>query len=107
MRAIKSLENFTAENKEAAMPQMLLAGMYRDNNQEEKARPLLLRLFEDIRRGQQQSYYPCLLQCRVKSKKAKKISDPDKENFALAFLINYKNQIPKIPMSILSAATSI
>jgi len=45
--AIKTLEKFTAQNQDSGNAQMLLAGMYRDNNQEEKARPLLLALFED------------------------------------------------------------
>jgi len=83
--AIKSLENFTAENKEAGNAQMLLAGMYRDNNQEEKARPLLLRLFED--NSIEVSSKVIILasyNAELNQNKAKKISDPDKENFALA-----------------------
>src|SRR5688572_17998226 len=45
--SIKYLEKFISENSEAGNVKMLLAGMYRDTNQEEKARPLLLTLFDD------------------------------------------------------------
>ena len=43
--AIQNLEKFIAENTDASDSKMLLASLYRDNNQEQKARPLLLSLF--------------------------------------------------------------
>jgi tetratricopeptide (TPR) repeat protein len=43
--ATQYLEKFTTANPDAVDAQMLLAGFYRDTNQEQKARPLLLDLF--------------------------------------------------------------
>lgn len=43
--AIRYLEAFAAENKDAVNTRMLLAAFYRENNQEMKARPILLALF--------------------------------------------------------------
>jgi len=45
--AITYLEKFIAENADAKDSKMLLAGFYRDSDQETKARPLLLELFDD------------------------------------------------------------
>jgi tetratricopeptide (TPR) repeat protein len=83
--AIAYLEKFTLENREAGNALMLLAGMYRDNNQEEKARPLLLKLFDD--NSVEVSSKIIILasyNTELNQNKAKKISDPDKENFALS-----------------------
>ncbi len=91
--AIKHLEKFTQQNKDAGNASMLLAGMYRDNNQEEKARPLLLSLFDDssIELSSKviimASYNGELNQNRVK-----KISDPDKEAFALKLFEKLSSQ---------------
>lgn len=46
-QAIPYLEKFTTQNPEAVNAKMLLAGLYRDSKQEQKARPLLLTLFDD------------------------------------------------------------
>lgn len=46
-QAVQYLEKFAANNKEAGNAKMLLAGFYRDMQQEQKARPLLLALFDD------------------------------------------------------------
>ena len=81
---ITLLEKFVAENPHAGPPNMLLAGLYRDNKQEAKARPLLLQLFDDptIEVGSKLiilgSYSNELNQGRAKGQ-----SDPDKEAFAL------------------------
>lgn len=45
--AIRHLEKFIAQNPESGNAKMLLAGFYRDAQQEAKARPLLLSLFDD------------------------------------------------------------
>jgi tetratricopeptide (TPR) repeat protein len=45
--AIQHLEKFIAQNPDAGNAKMLLAGFYRDAQQEAKARPLLLSLFDD------------------------------------------------------------
>lgn len=82
--AIRHLEKFTASNEAASSAKMLLAGLYRDNDQEQKARPLLLNLFDDnsVELGSKLiilgSYNAELNQNKVKN-----TSDPDKERFAL------------------------
>jgi tetratricopeptide (TPR) repeat protein len=45
--AIQYLEKLTAQDVNTGNAKMLLAGLYRDTNQEIKARPLLLSLFDD------------------------------------------------------------
>ena len=45
--AIRYLEKFVQQNPEAGNTQMLLAGLYRETQQEEKSRPILLSLFDD------------------------------------------------------------
>jgi tetratricopeptide (TPR) repeat protein len=45
--AIQYLEKFIVNNPESGNAKMLLAGYYRGNNQEQKAQPLLLELFDD------------------------------------------------------------
>lgn len=94
--AIKSLEKFTAENKEAGNAQMLLAGMYRDNQQEEKARPLLLSLFED--NSIEVSSKVIILasyNAELNQNKAKNVSDPDKESFALSLFEKLRTASPE------------
>ncbi|HEX6223923.1 MAG TPA: tetratricopeptide repeat protein, partial [Chryseolinea sp.] len=94
--AIRSLEKFTAENNEAGNAQMLLAGMYRDNQQEEKARPLLLSLFED--NSIEVSSKVIILasyNAELNQNKAKNVSDPDKEKFALTLFEKLKTASPE------------
>jgi tetratricopeptide (TPR) repeat protein len=45
--AVQYLEKFVAQHAESGDAGMLLAGLYRDTNQEQKARTLLLKLFDD------------------------------------------------------------
>lgn len=81
---IAILEKFVAENPEAGPANMLLAGLYRDDRQESKARPLLLKLFDDssIDVGSKLiilgSYSNELNESRAKGE-----ANPDKEAFAL------------------------
>jgi tetratricopeptide (TPR) repeat protein len=81
---IASLEKFVAENPDSGPASMLLAGLYRDDKQEAKARPLLLKLFDDpsIEVGSKLiilgSYSNELNQARANGQK-----DADKEAFAL------------------------
>jgi tetratricopeptide (TPR) repeat protein len=82
--AIKHLEKFTQDNPDAGNAQMLLAGMYRDNNEELKARPLLLKLFDDS--SIEESSKIIVLasyNAELNQNRSKKIADPEKENFAL------------------------
>lgn len=81
---IALLEKFVAENPDSGPANMLLAGLYRDNKQESKARPLLLKLFDDqsIELGSKLiilgSYSNELNEARAKGQ-----TDADKEAFAL------------------------
>lgn len=95
---IKYLENFIAENADAGNAKMLLAGLYRDNNQEIQARPLLLSLFDDpsiefnsklIILG---SY-----NAELNQNKTKNISDPEKESFALTLFEKLSKSSPENP----------
>jgi tetratricopeptide (TPR) repeat protein len=91
--AVKNLEKFTQENKDAGNASMLLAGMYRDNKQEEKARPLLLSLFDDP--SIELSSKIIILASyngELNQNKTKKISDPDKEAFALSLFEKLSSQ---------------
>ena len=91
--AIRHLEKFTQENKDAGNASMLLAGMYRDNKQEEKARPLLLNLFDDS--SIELSSKIIILASyngELSQNKARKISDPDKEAFALKLFEKLSSQ---------------
>ncbi|MBA4054063.1 MAG: hypothetical protein C0490_05060, partial [Marivirga sp.] len=95
---IKYLENFISENPDAASAKMLLAGLYRDNNQEIKARPMLLSLFDDpsidfnsklIILG---SY-----NTELNQNKTKNIADPEKESFALSLFEKLSKNNPDNP----------
>jgi tetratricopeptide (TPR) repeat protein len=91
--AIKHLEKFTQENKDAGNARILLAGMYRDDKQEEKARPLLLSLFDDS--SVELSSKVIILASyngELNQNKVKKISDPDKEAFALQLFEKLSSQ---------------
>lgn len=46
-KSISYLEKFIAENRPASSAQLLLAGLYRDTKQEDKARQLLITAFND------------------------------------------------------------
>ena len=89
--AIKYLEKFTQQHIDAPNAQMLLAGMYRDNREEEKARPLLLSLFDNS--SVEVSSKIIMLasyNTELNQNKAQKITDEDKENFALSLFEKLK-----------------
>lgn len=95
-KAIGYLEKFIAENKPASSAQMLLAGLYRDTNQEDKARQLLMASFNDpdlelnsklIVLG---TYNGELNQARIK-----KQPDANKEKFALELLTILRKHYPE------------
>ena len=91
--AIKHLEKFTQENKDAGNANMLLAGMYRDNKEEEKARPLLLSLFDDSSiELSSKVIIMASYNGELNQNKVKKISDPDKEAFALQLFQKLSSQ---------------
>jgi len=93
--AIQQLEKFIAENPDASTSNMLLASLYRETNQEPKARPLLISLFDDpavdvgsklIMLG---TYNLELTQNRIKN-----ITDPDKEDFAFTLFEKLEKSNP-------------
>jgi len=94
-KSIAQLEKFIAENKPAASAQMLLAGLYRDTNQEDKARQLLITSFNDpdlelnsklIVLG---TYNTEISQSHAKQR------DPNKEKFALDLLTILEKNYPE------------
>ncbi len=82
--AIAYLEKFVAFNTDAGAVNMLLAGLYRDNKQEDKARPLLMKLFDDnnIELGSKLIILGAYNN-ELNQSKAQNVADPDKESFAL------------------------
>ena len=82
--SIGYLENFVGANPEANDAKMLLAGFYRDSNQEQKARPLLLTLFENP--AVELSSKLIILaaySAELNQNRERSFRDPDKETFAL------------------------
>jgi tetratricopeptide (TPR) repeat protein len=96
--AIQYLEKFTASNPDAVDARMLLAGFYRDTNQEEKARPLLLSLFENISVDVSSKLIVLgAYNAEMNANKAKGFSDPDKEAFALQLFQKLSQANPEHP----------
>lgn len=83
--AIQYLEQFVNLNPDAVNTKMLLAGFYRDNNQEQKARPLLLKLMENPE-VELASKLIILgtYGAELNQNKVRNVADSDKESFALA-----------------------
>jgi tetratricopeptide (TPR) repeat protein len=82
--ATQYLEKFIAANPEALDAKMLLAGFYRDANQEVKARPLLISLFDN--NGVDISSKLIMLgayNAELNALKSKGQTDQDKADFAL------------------------
>lgn len=89
--AIKYLEEFISSNPSAGSVKMLLAGLYRDNNQEQKARPMLLELFDNntIELGSKLIVLGSY-NAEINKNKSKGLSDPEKETFALTLFEKLK-----------------
>lgn len=97
-QAVAYLEEFVSKNPASGNVKMLLAGFYRDTGQEEKARPLLLSLFED--RNIELSSKLIVLgayNAELNNNKSKKIADPSKEAFALSLYEKLKSTYPGDP----------
>lgn len=82
--AIGYLEKFGATGTDAGSVNMLLAGLYRDSKQEDKARPLLMKLFEDdnIELGSKLIILGAYNN-ELNQSKAQNIPDTEKEAFAI------------------------
>ena len=88
-QAIQYLEKFTAQNPDAGNAKMLLAGLYRESKQEQKARALLVTLFADP--GVDLRSKLIILSTystELGQNKSKGTPDPDKETFALGLFEN-------------------
>ena len=96
--AIKYLEKFTSSHPDAGNVKMLLAGLYRENNEEQKARPMLLSLFDDntIELGSKLIILGSY-NTELNQNKTKNISDPEKENFALVLFEKLEKGNPSDP----------
>lgn len=97
-QAIQYLEKFITENKEAGNAMMLLAGFYRDNGEEEKARPLLLQLFKNP--SVEVSGKLIVLgayNAELNGKKTKGFSDPEKAKFAMQLFELLRESAPEHP----------
>jgi tetratricopeptide (TPR) repeat protein len=94
-QAIAVLEKFVNENSIAPNASMFLAGLYRDTNQEEKARALLRTVFDDPEVDLNNklvvlsTYNEELNQLRLKN-----TTDPAKESFAFELLALLKKNYP-------------
>lgn len=97
-QAIQYLEQFLAQKPESGNVKMLLAGFYRDTGQEEKARPLLLNLFDDMDVDLSGKLIVLgAYNTELNENKAKKLSDPDKETFATNLYEKLRRAHPEEP----------
>lgn len=96
--AIRYLEKFIANNTDAANTQMLLAGLYRDLQQEAKARPLLLKLFDDpsLELGSKLIMLSTY-NAEYSQSKSKNQTDTDKEAFMLSLFEKLEKNYPLEP----------
>lgn len=95
-QAIQHLEKFTSTNAEAGNARMLLAGFYRELQQEQKARPILSALFDDP--AVEISSKLIMLgayNAELHDNRTKNISDPEKESFALALFEKLEARHPE------------
>jgi tetratricopeptide (TPR) repeat protein len=82
--AIQYLEKFSAQNDDDSNVKMLLAGLYRETDQEAKARPLLLELFSNPNIELNRKLLILgTYSAEINLNRSKKVSDNDKEAFAL------------------------
>ncbi|MBX2968028.1 MAG: tetratricopeptide repeat protein [Cyclobacteriaceae bacterium] len=94
-RAVQILESFIRENLAAPNASMLLAGLYRDLDQEEEARQLLLNIFNNP----EVEYNSKLIvlstyNAELNQAKARQTNDANKEGFALELFSRLTSQYP-------------
>jgi tetratricopeptide (TPR) repeat protein len=94
--AIQYLEKYATEDANSGNAKMLLAGLYRDTNQEVKARPLLLSLFDDssVEFGGKLIILGAY-NAELNQSKSAGTPDPEKEKFAVALLEKLKKNYPE------------
>jgi tetratricopeptide (TPR) repeat protein len=97
-QAIHYLQKFVNNNPDAGNAKMLLAGFYRDTNQEEKARPLLISLFDDSSIDISSKLIVLgAYNTELNQNKTKGFNDPDKQTFALTLFEKLKAGNPEHP----------
>jgi tetratricopeptide (TPR) repeat protein len=97
-KGIEYLERFIKENKVAPNACVLLAGLYRDTDQEAKARELLLAVFNDPEvEFTSKLIVLSTYNGELNQNKSNKQSDSDKENFALELYARLEKQYPNEP----------
>jgi tetratricopeptide (TPR) repeat protein len=97
-KAIPLLEKFINENTLAPNACMLLAGLYRDTNQEEKARELLLKIFNNPEAALSSKLIVLsTYNAELNQNKEKKQTDPGKEKFVLELFSRLEKEYPNQP----------
>lgn len=94
--AIQYLERFVQKNETAGTSKMLLAGFYRDTQQEAKARPLLTQLFSDPTVDVSSKVIVIsAYNAELHLAKTKGLSDPEKETFVTELFEKLLNTNPE------------
>lgn len=97
-QSIRYLEDFTQQYPASGEVKMLLAGFYRDTGQEDKARPLLLSLFEDPEvQLTSKIIVMGAYNAELNKNKTRKTTDPEKEAFVLQLYGKLKEAYPGDP----------
>lgn len=94
--AIQYLEKYTSDEVNSGNAKMFLAGLYRDTNQEVKARPLLLSLFDDpsVEFGGKLIILGAY-NAELNQSKSTGSPDTEKEKFAVSLLEKLKKNYPE------------
>lgn len=97
-QGVAYLEKFIAANPASLNAKMLLAGFYRDTNQESKARPILLTLFDnpDLEMTSKLVIIGAY-NTELNNDKTKGITDTDKQGFALQLFEKLRDSNPSDP----------
>lgn len=97
-QAIRYLEDFTQRHPASGEVKMLLAGFYRDTGQEDKARPFLLSLFDDPEVELTSKIIVMgAYNAELNQNLTRKVSDPEKEAFAVELYEKLKEGYPGDP----------
>ncbi len=95
-KSISYLEKFISENKSASSAQLLLAGLYRDTKQEDKARHLLITAFNDPDLELNSKLIVLgTYNTELSQAKAKNQTDSNKERFTLELFSLLEKQYPE------------
>jgi tetratricopeptide (TPR) repeat protein len=96
--SVKYLEKFVSANPDAGEAAMLLAGFYRDTNQEQKARPLLTTLFdsEEVQISSKLIILGAYI-AELNNGKMKGVADSDKETFVSGLFEKLSTKHPESP----------